>query len=111
MEQQNLDKKLNEERDMERITGMAETVWEKAAVGTETKKTGRDSEENGRDSEESGRDLEESGRDSEESGGEQKNGRCKGISVRFLTSPILSHLLPVHMYFPSSLYYLQGPYL
>jgi hypothetical protein len=37
---------------------------------------------------------------------------CKGTSVRFLTSPILSHLLPVHMYFPSSpLYYLQGPYL
>jgi hypothetical protein len=38
--------------------------------------------------------------------------KCKGTSVHFLTSPILSHLLPVHMYFPSSpLYYLQGPYL
>jgi hypothetical protein len=37
---------------------------------------------------------------------------CKGTSVCFLTSPILSHLLPVHMYSPSSpLYYLQGPYL
>jgi hypothetical protein len=37
---------------------------------------------------------------------------CKGTSVRFLTSPILSHLLPVHMYSPSSsLHYLQGPYL
>jgi hypothetical protein len=37
---------------------------------------------------------------------------CKGTSVRFLTSLILSLLLPVHMYSPSSpLYYLQGPYL
>jgi hypothetical protein len=37
---------------------------------------------------------------------------CKGTSVRFLTSPILSHLLPVHMYSPSSpLYHLQGSYL
>jgi hypothetical protein len=37
---------------------------------------------------------------------------CKGTSVRFLTSPILSHLLPIHMYSPSSpLYYLQGSYL
>jgi hypothetical protein len=37
---------------------------------------------------------------------------CKGTSICFLTSPILSHSLPVHMYSPSSpLYYLQGPYL
>jgi hypothetical protein len=36
---------------------------------------------------------------------------CKGTSVLFLTSPILSHSPPVHMYYPSSLlYYLQGPY-
>jgi hypothetical protein len=36
---------------------------------------------------------------------------CKGTSVLFLTPPILSHSLPVHMYYPSSpLYYLQGPY-
>jgi hypothetical protein len=36
---------------------------------------------------------------------------CKGTSVRFLTSPIISHSPPVHMYSPSSpLYYLQGPY-
>jgi hypothetical protein len=34
---------------------------------------------------------------------------CKGTSVRFLTSPILSHSPPVHMYSPSSpLYYSQG---
>jgi hypothetical protein len=39
-------------------------------------------------------------------------GMCKGTSVCFLTSPILSHSPPVHMYSPSSpLYYLQGPYL
>jgi hypothetical protein len=38
--------------------------------------------------------------------------QCKGTSVHFLTSPILSHSPPVHMYSPSSpLYYLQGPYL
>jgi hypothetical protein len=38
--------------------------------------------------------------------------RCKGTSVRFLTSHILSHSPPVHMYSPSSpLYYLQGSYL
>jgi hypothetical protein len=37
---------------------------------------------------------------------------CKGTSVRFLTSPILSHSPPVHMYSLSSpLYYFQGPYL
>jgi hypothetical protein len=37
---------------------------------------------------------------------------CKGTSIHFLTSPILSHSPPVHMYFPSSpLYHLQGPYL
>jgi hypothetical protein len=36
---------------------------------------------------------------------------CKRTSVLFLTSPILSHSPPVHMYSPSSpLYYLQGPY-
>jgi hypothetical protein len=35
--------------------------------------------------------------------------KCKGTSVRFLTSPILSHSPPVHMYSPSSpLYYSQG---
>jgi hypothetical protein len=40
-----------------------------------------------------------------------EGGSCKGTSVLFLTSPILSHSLPVHMYYPSSpLYYLQGPY-
>jgi hypothetical protein len=37
---------------------------------------------------------------------------CKGTSVCSLTSPILSHFLPVHMYSLSSpWYYLQGPYL
>jgi hypothetical protein len=37
---------------------------------------------------------------------------CKGTSVYFLTSHILSHSPPVHMYSPSSpLYYLQGSYL
>jgi hypothetical protein len=37
---------------------------------------------------------------------------CKGTSVRFLTSPILSHSPPVHMYSLSSpLYHFQGPYL
>jgi hypothetical protein len=36
---------------------------------------------------------------------------CKGTSVCFLTSYILSHSPPVHMYSPSSpLYYSQGPY-
>jgi hypothetical protein len=35
-EQQNLDRKLNAERDTERIVGMAETAWEKAAVGEQT---------------------------------------------------------------------------
>jgi hypothetical protein len=36
---------------------------------------------------------------------------CKGTSVCFLTSYILSHSPPVHMYSPSSpLYYPQGPY-
>jgi uncharacterized protein (DUF1501 family) len=35
-EQQNLNKKLNAERDTERIAGMAETAWEKAAAETET---------------------------------------------------------------------------
>jgi hypothetical protein len=48
--------------------------------------------------------------------GEKKGGRksniYKGTSVRFLTSPILSHSPPVHMYSLSSpLYYFQGPYL
>jgi hypothetical protein len=51
---------------------------------------------------------------SREAGG--GNGRddiqCKGTSVRFLTSPLLSHFPPVHMYFPYSLlYHLQGLYL
>jgi amino acid permease len=37
---------------------------------------------------------------------------CKGTSVRFLTSPILSHSPPVHMYsLYSPLYHFQGPYL
>jgi hypothetical protein len=37
---------------------------------------------------------------------------CKGTSVHFLTSHILSHSPPVHMYSPSSpLYYRQGSYL
>jgi hypothetical protein len=35
-ERQNLNKKLNAERDMERITGTTETSWEKAAVGKKT---------------------------------------------------------------------------
>jgi hypothetical protein len=35
---------------------------------------------------------------------------CKGTSIRFLTSPILSHSPPVHMYSPSPLYYSQGSY-
>jgi hypothetical protein len=41
MEYQNLHKKLNAEWDTERITGTAETAWEKVAVGkkTETAKT------------------------------------------------------------------------
>jgi hypothetical protein len=35
--------------------------------------------------------------------------KCKGTSVHFLTSPILSYSPPVHMYSTSSpLYYLQG---
>jgi hypothetical protein len=40
-EQQNLDRKLNAERDTERIAGTTETAWEKTAVGkkTETAKT------------------------------------------------------------------------
>jgi hypothetical protein len=40
-EWQNLNKKLNAERDTERIAGTAETAWEKAAVGKkmETAKT------------------------------------------------------------------------
>jgi hypothetical protein len=33
VEQQNLDRKLNAERDTERIAGTAETAWEKTAVG------------------------------------------------------------------------------
>jgi hypothetical protein len=38
--------------------------------------------------------------------------QCKGTSVRFLTSPVLSHSTLVHMYSPSPpLYYLQGSYL
>jgi hypothetical protein len=38
--------------------------------------------------------------------------KCKGTSVRFLTSPIFSHSPPVHMYSLSSpLYHFQGPYL
>jgi hypothetical protein len=37
---------------------------------------------------------------------------CKGTSICFLTSPILSHSPPIYMYSPSSpLYYLQEPYL
>jgi hypothetical protein len=37
---------------------------------------------------------------------------CEGTSVRFLTSPILSHSPPVHMYsLYSPLYHFQGPYL
>jgi hypothetical protein len=36
MEHQNLDKKLNMEQDTERITGTAETAWEKAAVRKKT---------------------------------------------------------------------------
>jgi hypothetical protein len=40
------------------------------------------------------------------------NGRCKGTSVYFLTSPILSHSTLVHMYSPSPpLYQFQGPHL
>jgi hypothetical protein len=43
VEHQNLDKKLKVEQDMERIVGLAETAWGKAAVGnkteTETNKT------------------------------------------------------------------------
>jgi hypothetical protein len=36
---------------------------------------------------------------------------CKGTSIHFLTSYILSHSPPVHMYSPSSpLHYSQGPY-
>jgi hypothetical protein len=36
---------------------------------------------------------------------------CKGTSVHFLTSYILSHSPHVHMYSPPSpLYYSQGPY-
>jgi hypothetical protein len=35
--------------------------------------------------------------------------KCKGTSVHFLTSPLLSYSPPVHMYSPSSpLYHLQG---
>jgi hypothetical protein len=42
---------------------------------------------------------------------EQVPDDCKGTSVHFLTSPILSHSPPVHMYSPSSpLYYSQGSY-
>jgi hypothetical protein len=37
---------------------------------------------------------------------------CKGTSVRFLTSPILAHSPPVHMYsLHSPLYHFQGLYL
>jgi hypothetical protein len=37
---------------------------------------------------------------------------CKGTSIRFLTSPVLSHSTLVYMYSPSPpLYYLQGSYL
>jgi hypothetical protein len=37
---------------------------------------------------------------------------CKGTSVCFLTSPLISHSPSVHMYSPSSpLYHFQGPYL
>jgi hypothetical protein len=37
---------------------------------------------------------------------------CKGTSIRFLTSPILAHSPPVHMYsLHSPLYHFQGPYL
>jgi hypothetical protein len=36
MEQQNLNKKSNAERDMERIAGTAETAWEKAVRATLT---------------------------------------------------------------------------
>jgi hypothetical protein len=44
--------------------------------------------------------------------GQSESLGCKGTSIHFLTSPILSHSPPVHMYSPSSpLYYLQGPYL
>jgi hypothetical protein len=36
---------------------------------------------------------------------------CKGTSVHFLTSPLISHFPPVHMYSPSlPLYHLQGSY-
>jgi hypothetical protein len=88
-EQQNLDQKLNVEWDTERIAGTAEIAWEKTAVGnkmeTEKNKTTVQPE--------------------------KRTARCKRTSVFFLTSPILSHSPPVHMYSPSSpLYYLQGPY-
>jgi hypothetical protein len=52
------------------------------------------------------------GRDGDGGSGNDREGSCKGTSVCFLTSPILSHSPPVHMYSPSSpLYYLQGLYL
>jgi hypothetical protein len=39
-------------------------------------------------------------------------GWCKGTSVHFLTSPILAHSPPVHMYsLHSPLYHFQGLYL
>jgi hypothetical protein len=44
-------------------------------------------------------------------GDEWRAAFCKGTSVLFLTSPILSHSPLVHMYSPSSpLYYPQGLY-
>jgi hypothetical protein len=43
VEQQNLDREVNAERDTERLAGTVETAWEKTAVGTkmetEKKKT------------------------------------------------------------------------
>jgi hypothetical protein len=92
VEQQNLDRKLNAERDTERIAGTVETAWEKVAADSvgenssgekdgdgEEKDNGACREENSKDVEVNGKHVEDSKGDSEDSKGEQENGR--GVSV------------------------------
>jgi hypothetical protein len=66
-EHQNLDKKLNTERDTERIAGMAETTWEK---GSGEKDRDGDDKDNGADREENSRDVEDNSKNAEDSRGD-----------------------------------------
>jgi hypothetical protein len=80
-EHQNLDRKLNAERDTERIAGTVETVGESGSGEKDGDST--DNDEDGRDVEANDNDTENSRGDLEDSRGEHENGRglCTKITV------------------------------